>query len=86
MGELVDNYMHYNLQVNIDTVKYICAELYFFEMDVDAIQGKYIVDAKSIMGLFSLDLSRSITIRVHIDDMKKDQTHDIEELLRPYMV
>lgn len=86
MGELVDNYMHYNIQVNIDTVKHICAELYFYEMDVDAIQGKYIVDAKSIMGLFSLDLSRSITIRVHIDDMKKDQTHDIEELLRPYIV
>lgn len=86
MGELIENYVYYNIHVNIDTVKHLCAELYFFNMDVDAIQGKYIVDAKSIMGFFSLDLSRSITIRVHKDDMEKDQTHNIEELLKPYIV
>ena len=86
MGELNEGYMYYNIRVNLDTVKQICAELYFFDMDVDAIQGKYIVDAKSIMGLFSLDLSRSITIRVHRDDMIKDQTHDIEKVLKPFIV
>jgi phosphotransferase system HPr-like phosphotransfer protein len=33
--------------------------------DIDIISGRYIVDAKSIMGLFSLDLSKPIRVEVH---------------------
>lgn len=36
--------------------------------EVDLISGRYIVDAKSIMGIFSLDLSKSITCQVHGDE------------------
>ena len=39
-----------------------------YEFDVDLTSGRYVVDAKSIMGIFSLDLSKPIKIDVHSDD------------------
>jgi len=33
--------------------------------DIDIVSGRYIVDAKSIMGIFSLDLSKPITVQIH---------------------
>jgi phosphotransferase system HPr-like phosphotransfer protein len=39
-----------------------------FDFDVDLISGRYAVDAKSIMGIFSLDLSKPITVQIHSDD------------------
>ncbi|MGN1098292.1 MAG: HPr family phosphocarrier protein [Clostridia bacterium] len=42
-----------------------------FEFDVDLVSGRYVVDAKSIMGIFSLDLSRPITLRVFSDDVEE---------------
>lgn len=39
-----------------------------YDFDVDLISGKYVVDAKSIMGIFSLDLSKPIDVQVHSDD------------------
>ena len=38
------------------------------DLDVDLISGRYIVDAKSIMGIFSLDLLNPITLNAHSDD------------------
>lgn len=35
--------------------------------DFDLIHGRYVVDAKSIMGIFSLDLEEPLTLRVHGD-------------------
>lgn len=42
-----------------------------FDFDVDLVSGRYVVDAKSIMGIFSLDLSRPITLRVFADDVEQ---------------
>ena len=39
-----------------------------FDIDVDLSSGRYIVDAKSIMGIFSLDLLKPITLTAHTDD------------------
>ena len=36
--------------------------------DVDIISGRYAIDAKSIMGIFSLDLSNDLELKVHNDD------------------
>ena len=38
------------------------------DYDVDLISGRYAVDAKSIMGIFSLDLSQPIELEAHTDD------------------
>ena len=39
-----------------------------YEFDVDLVSGRYVVDAKSIMGIFSLDLSKPIIVEVREDN------------------
>lgn len=39
-----------------------------FDMDIDLMSGRYIVDAKSIMGIFSLDLLKPIKLTCHSDN------------------
>ncbi|HAP21928.1 MAG TPA: serine kinase [Lachnospiraceae bacterium] len=39
-----------------------------YDGDVDLVSGRYVIDAKSIMGIFSLDLSKPINIQVHGDN------------------
>jgi phosphotransferase system HPr-like phosphotransfer protein len=39
-----------------------------YDFDVDLSSGRYIVDAKSIMGIFSLDLSKPIKVEIHSDN------------------
>lgn len=39
-----------------------------YEYDVDVVSGRYAIDAKSIMGLFSLDLSKEIDMKIHSDN------------------
>ena len=36
-----------------------------FESDIDIIKGRYVVDAKSIMGILSLDFSKDIFVKIH---------------------
>lgn len=39
-----------------------------YEFDVDLTSGRYVVDAKSILGIYSLDLSKAIVVNIHADD------------------
>lgn len=39
-----------------------------YNFDIDLVSGRYAVDAKSIMGIFSLDLSKPIQLNAHTDD------------------
>ncbi|MGI5960035.1 MAG: HPr family phosphocarrier protein [Massiliimalia sp.] len=52
----------------INDVKYFVNAVAKYEFDVDLISGRYAIDAKSIMGIFSLDLSKPITLQAHTDD------------------
>ncbi|NLD45958.1 MAG: HPr family phosphocarrier protein [Clostridiaceae bacterium] len=42
-----------------------------YDFDIDLTSGRYVVDAKSIMGIFSLDLSKPIRVDIHSDDCEK---------------
>ncbi len=67
---------------SIDKVKSFVNTVTKYDYDFDLVSGRYVIDAKSIMGIFSLDLSRSITLNIHADE-------DIDELmdaLAPYIV
>lgn len=39
-----------------------------YDFDIDIVSGRYAIDAKSIMGIFSLDLSKPIELNAHTDD------------------
>ena len=53
---------------SIDKVKAFVNDITKFDSDFDLVSGRYVIDAKSIMGIFSLDLSKPIKLEAHTDD------------------
>lgn len=49
-----------------------------YEYEVDLRSGRHVVDAKSILGIFSLDLSKPITLEIYNDDCD-DLVQDIQQ-------
>ena len=52
----------------INDVKAFVNSVVKCDFDVDLTSGRYTVDAKSIMGIFSLDLSKPLTMEIRSDD------------------
>lgn len=50
---------------SIDKVKSFVNEITKYDNDFDLVSGRYVIDAKSIMGIFSLDLSKPIELNIH---------------------
>ncbi|MDD6269455.1 MAG: HPr family phosphocarrier protein [Oscillospiraceae bacterium] len=55
----------------INDVKDFVNTVMLFDYDIDLVSGRYAVDAKSIMGIFSLDLSKAIKLQAHTEDPEK---------------
>ena len=55
---------------SVDAVKHFCNLASNCDFEIDMISGKYLIDAKSILGLFSLDLSKDIKVEIHSEDSK----------------
>lgn len=53
---------------NVNKVKEFVNITSQFEGDVDLVSGRYVIDAKSIMGIFSLDLSKTIQLNINSND------------------
>ena len=68
---------------SIDKVKTFVNLINRFDYDFDLVSGRYVIDAKSIMGIFSLDLSKPIALNIYADD--KDINEILNELA-PYLV
>ena len=57
---------------SIDKVKSFVNDLAKFDADFDLVSGRYIIDAKSIMGIFSLDLSKPIDLNIHTENNSEE--------------
>ena len=69
---------------SIDKVKSFVNDLVrFTDVDFDLVSGRYVIDAKSIMGIFSLDLSKPIDLNIHADESRLDE---IVNTLNPYIL
>ena len=68
---------------SIDKVKSFVNDINRFDYDFDLVSGRYVIDAKSIMGIFSLDLSKPITLNIHTEDANID---DIMVVIDKYLV
>ena len=66
---------------SIEDVKIFTAIMNKELCDADIISGKYVVDAKSIMGIFSLDLSKTLELAVHSNDCD-----ELAEKIEKYVV
>lgn len=71
---------------SIDKVKSFVNTITRYDYDFDLVSGRYVIDAKSIMGIFSLDLSRPIDLNIHAEGLDENATSDILEVLKPYIV
>ena len=58
---------------SIDKVKSFVNDLAKFDVDFDLVSGRYVIDAKSIMGIFSLDLSKPIDLNIHSDEPDRSE-------------
>lgn len=67
---------------SIDKVKTFVNEINRFEAEFDLVSGRYVIDAKSIMGIFSLDISKPIDLNIHTTE----NLDEILERLAPYIV
>lgn len=75
------------VQISFDTntlakVKSFVNEVTKFDNEFDLVSGRYVVDAKSIMGIFSLDLSKPITLNIHTDE----NVDKILDTLKDYLI
>ena len=67
---------------SIDKVKSFVNDITKFDYDFDLISGRYVIDAKSIMGIFSLDLSKPIDLTIYTDT----NVDEVLEALKPYII
>lgn len=67
---------------SIDKVKSFVNDISRFDYDFDLVSGRYVIDAKSIMGIFSLDLSKPIELNIHAEE----GADEVVEKLKPYIV
>ena len=68
---------------SIDKVKAFVNDISKYEFDFDLVSGRYVIDAKSIMGIFSLDLSKPIDLKIHAEGTNLD---NVLEVLNPYII
>ena len=67
---------------SIDAVKSFVNTVTKYESDFDLVSGRYVIDAKSIMGIFSLDLSKPIELNIH----SEEQLDEIMDNLKQFIV
>ena len=66
---------------SIDKVKSFVNDISGFNAEFDLVSGRYVIDAKSIMGIFSLDISKPIDLNIHTDE----DDADIMAAIKPYL-
>lgn len=66
----------------IDKVKNFNDIMRTFEHAADITSGRYVVNAHSIMGLLSLDLTKPVTLVVHDDECHEVTKDDVADFLQ----
>lgn len=74
----------YTLDLNsIERVKGFVTAIEGFDGYFDLVSGRYVIDAKSIMGIFSMDLSKNVEFRILETN---DKISEMEAAIAPYLV
>ena len=67
---------------NVERVKKFITDISEIESDVDIISGRYIIDAKSIMGIFSLNLLNNLCVEIKSDN--ENEIKKFNEIVEKY--
>ena len=74
----------YQVKIRLSTIEAIrnfVSAVLSFDYDIDLVSGRYVIDAKSIMGIFSLDLMSPIQLIAHTD-----APEELIEKIKPFIV
>ena len=66
---------------SIDKVKAFVNEVTKYDAEFDLVSGRYVIDAKSIMGIFSLDLSKPIDLNIHSENNIDEILAKLDEVI-----
>lgn len=66
---------------SIEKVKYFVNTITQYDGDFDLSSGRYVIDAKSIMGIFSLDLSKPLKLDIYNEKIIDELLPLIDEYL-----
>ena len=66
---------------SIEAVKAFVNKVNFYSGDVDIVSGRYTIDAKSLMGIFSLDLEKSLTVVIHNKDEEEKVKKEMADII-----
>ena len=73
------------VKIKLDTVEKVkgfVSAVAPLDGDIDIVSERYVIDAKSIMGIFSLDLSKPLELRIH----EIETAERVIPLIKPYVV
>ena len=68
----------------IDKIKDFSSAILTFENDIDIMQGKYVINAKSVIAIFSLNLTEIIKVIIH--DASIEDVARVEKVLKEFRV
>lgn len=72
----------FNIILNsINDVKEFVNIVSKYDFDIDLTSGRYVVDAKSIMGIFSLNLSKAIKVEAHCDGQEEKFMSELQRFI-----
>lgn len=75
----------FNIKLDsVDKVKEFVKATNKIEPDMDLIVGRYIIDAKSIMGIFSVDLTRTLRLKIHSDNA--NECEKVKKMIDKFIV
>ena len=75
----------FNIKLDsVDKVKEFVKATNKIEPDMDLIVGRYIIDAKSIMGIFSVDLTRTLRLKIHSDNA--NECEKVKKMIEKFIV
>ena len=75
------------VQINLNSIEKVTSfvnEITKFDAEFDLVSGRYVIDAKSIMGIFSLDISKPIDLNIHTDS--DAELKEILDAIKAYLV
>ena len=78
--------MKNSFTIKINTIKRIynfVDDMNTFESDIDAMRGRYVLDAKSILGLMSVDLLKPLDVRINTSD--ENELIRFNEVIKKYL-
>ena len=52
----------------LSKVKEFTNEANKFNSDIDIIRDRYVIDAKSVLGIYTIDLTKPVTVKINSDD------------------